>query len=207
MKRLLAIFMIGCMLLPASCKKKETTTTDVDTSTSKTSMEFLRQDYRLVTTRFPEAEGCMVQAQYRLNALVSEKKKAKDLYPSRVEYIYDLGWNAEKGLNTVVTYERNLTTTTVPVIFYEELPKQITGKKFIGDFSEFKTVQDILKIIKDKKTEAPAIESAYVTLCYPDIEFDQGHALYVFGSPAETNEHVCVDAISGEVFVLEIKDF
>ena len=44
-------------------------------------------------------------------------------------------------------------------------------------------------------------------LCYPDIEFDQGHALYVFGSPAETNEHVCVDAISGEVFVLEIKDF
>ena len=78
MKRLLAILMIGCMLLPASCKKKQTTTTDDDTSTSKTSMEFLRQDYRLVTTRFPEAEGCMVQAQYRLNALVSEKKKAKE---------------------------------------------------------------------------------------------------------------------------------
>lgn len=63
---------------------------------TKSYLEYLKEDYAMVTSRFPNAVGKFVEAQYELNGKVSELA-AKDLKVINVTYVYNLGWDEDLG--------------------------------------------------------------------------------------------------------------
>ena len=137
---------------------------------------------------------------YVLNGKVSELA-AKDLKVINVTYVYNLGWDEDLGESMIIYHERDFEDGSTPLIFMYNSRSPWMEDKLIPNFDGFISLEQAIENVKNADIEDP--ETAFITLRHPVIEFDKGHALYVFGGSPDRDKHVFVDAISGEVYELD----
>lgn len=172
---------------------------------TKTCFEYLKQDYDTIVNRYPMAEGRLMEARYELNGKVSELT-FDELKPVSVEYWYYISEQNEETQEfhaAAISQEHNLINPQAAmVITLQEAYSPWFNDKIIPDFNNYISLEEALRNVKNNDCNDP--QTRFVTLRYPVIYgLDRGHAFYVFGGSEDREEHVLVDAISGEVVVLD----
>ena len=172
---------------------------------TKTCLEYLQQDYDTIVKRYPMAEGRFMEARYELNGKVSDLS-FEELKAVSVEYWYYISVQDEETQEfhaAAISMEHNLVNPqAATVITLQEASSPWFNDKIIPDFENYISLEEALRNVKYNDCNDP--QTRFVTLRYPVIYgLDRGHALYVFGGSEDRDEHVLVDAISGEVVVLD----
>lgn len=194
---LAALFCCGAMIM-TSCNDDDDAAPEKEDAVSY--LDRLKADYEMVTARFPDAAGHFVEAQYVLNGKISDTD-AKDLKVAEVTYVYNLGWDEDLRESMIIYHERDFEEGSTPMIFMYNSHTPWMGDKWITGFDGFISLEEAIEAVRNSEYGAP--ETAYVTLRYPVIEFDRGNALYVFGGSPDRTEHYFVDAVKGDVIVIE----
>ena len=168
--------LLGCMMMTLSCQKDEVV---------KSTIDYLKEDYKTVVKEIPDADGYFIEAVYELSGLVSEKN-IQDLKPVRVTYLFQ--WVGSDDIAYLVTMDRDFNTGKT-----SEIVKGTTSSPWedtkIGNFDGVISLEKALELLKASKY-SPA--TAYATLRKPVIP--KTTLRYMFG------ENVYVDAMTGEVF-------
>ena len=168
--------LLGCMMMAVSCQKDEV---------AKSTIDYLKEDYKTVIKEIPDADGYFIEAVYELSGLVSEKN-LQDLKPVKVMYLFQ--WVGSDDIAYLVTMDRDFNTGKT-----SEIVKGTTSSPWedtkIGNFDGVISLEKALELLKASKY-SPA--TAYATLRKPVIP--KTTLRYMFG------ENVYVDAMTGEVF-------
>ena len=197
----LKVWMLAAILMLCGTMMLTSCSDDDETALPKNYyLDCLKKDYATVLGRVPAAEGHFVEAQYELNGKVSEFL-AKDIRVVNVTYVYNLGWDEDLNEAMIIYHERDFKEGSTPMITMYNSRTPWIGDKWIPNFDGFISLEDAIANVKASQYDDP--ETRYVTLRHPVMEFDCGHALYVFGGSPTRQKHIFVDAISGVVYELD----
>lgn len=168
--------LLGCVMMTLSCQKDET---------AKSTIDYLKEDYKTVIKEIPDADGYFIEAVYELSGKVSETN-LNDLKPVRVTYLFQ--WVGSDDVAYLVSMDRDFNTDKTSAIEKGTTSSPWEDTK-LGNFDGVISLEKALERLKASSYN-PA--TAYATLRKPVIP--KTTLRYMFG------ENVYVDAMTGEVF-------
>ena len=188
MKKTWILLLTSILALLSACKNTDPVLDDESLAT-------LKADYQRIINQCPDAAGYFVEAQYELNGRVCDMN-AQDLRPVYVHYLC-YWWAGEKGY--LVSLDRDFITGAYTAAEKEEIDVPWAGDSHIPNFDGFISLEEAIHIVKKSSVNDP--ETVFVTLRHPVLP--NGSPRYVFGGQQGREEHIQVDAKTGELYVLE----
>ena len=195
------IILMCCPFFTISCDDNDNSLTPK----GKTYLDYVREDYKTLSTIYPEAKDNLVEAQYTLNKAISDAE-AKDIKPEECLLIC---YTFVQGHSEIYYLHRNFNTGEVNYGNYSA-DSPWTGDMKISENELKRLAISLDKAIELAKkdpqaSESDGLNSKYVTLRKP-LWPVWDNPQYVFGGTATRASHVFADAVSGKITVLDATD-
>lgn len=173
-------------------------------------LKVLRNDYAEAGKEYPQfdeksyeedgetiVEGTFFEARYLLNGFVSEHE-AKDLKVVQTVNVY-ARLDRPREVTDILYQYCNYQTAPRSVFWMDSLHDIFAGDTHIvsSQFDSFITLERAIELVKAAEVADP--QTRNVTLRHPVMPM--GSPRYVFGGSPFREEHVHVDAVTGQVYV------